>query len=81
MAPVALTIHDIKGNVLSANESFMRLTGLSRDAIIGKSLSSLARNSGISDEKFLGIRQKFLTLINEGKVEPFEYALRKKVER
>jgi len=78
MAPVAITIHDIKGNILSVNESFTTLTGIPKDELIGKSLSSLAYKTGISEKKFVGIKQKYMELVKEGKVDPFEYALRKR---
>ena len=77
-SPFAISIHDIDGVITSVNPAFRDLTGFSEEELVGKTLSAIASQQNVGQEKVDFIVEMRRALLSEGELSSFEYPFKRK---
>lgn len=77
-SPLAISTHDLEGNITSVNAAFTELTGFTQEEVLGMSFSQIASELDAGEIKIDLIRDSYIALMRNGVVPPFEFSFRRK---
>jgi PAS domain S-box-containing protein len=77
-SPFAIAIHNLNGSITSVNPAFTVLTGYTEQELIGKTLSDIATQAKVGQEKIDFIADMRRALLSDGKLSSFEYPFKRK---
>jgi len=77
-SPLAISINDLKGTITSVNKAWTELTGYTAEEVLGKSYSTITRETGGDEARVNMIMGRLEQLTKEDMIPHFNYSFKAK---